>query len=271
MAVADVQVSASSGSQTRWDLVKGVTEWRLWAFMGLQDIRQRYRRSLLGPIWLAFGLGATVLGIGVLYSQILKTPVGNYIPYISISLLVWTFIAQVITESTALFQNAGSVITSVKVPYTSFVLRAIMRNMIVSAHSLIVVVIAFVLFKFPVTFSALVALPGLCLLCANLYWIALLVGLISARYRDIAQIVNYSIAIALFLTPVIWLPSSVRPGSPFIQFNPLAQLLQVVRGPIFDHRIPVYSFAYCAVMLIVGFTVTIFTFSRARRHLVYWI
>ena len=254
-----------------WDFVEGFIKWRLWAFLGLQDIRQRYRRSLLGPLWLTMGLGVTIAGIGLLYSQILHTAPGNYIPYLAISLLLWNFISATLVEGTLLFQGVAHVISAVSVPYTSFVLRSIVRNLIVAAHGIVVVVIAFVWFQYPVSIVALAALPGLILVCGNLYWMVLIIATISLRYRDVAQIISYAVAIALFLTPVIWMTSAVKLGSPFVNVNPFAQLLEVVRAPIFDGHVPVYSFVFDSIMMVGGTTAAIAMFIGTRRHLVYWI
>ena len=260
-----------SRSMEIWDIVSGFTNWRLWAFLGLQDIRQRYRRSSFGPLWLALGLGVTILGIGILYSEILKTSSGNYIPYIAISLLCWTFVSSVIIEATTGFTGQQHVISSVQVPYTSFILRNIVRNLIVAAHSIVVVVVAFVWFRYPITWVAIASVPGLFLVFINLYWIALLVGLVSTRYRDVAQIINYLMGIALFLTPVIWLPTTLRPGSPYLALNPLAQMLKVIRDPIFYHSIPIQSYFYLVAMFFLGMSLTLLIFFRSRKYLVYWL
>lgn len=271
MTTSSVEADTSTASIVTWDLVRGILDWRLWAFLGLQDIRQRYRRSALGPLWLALGLGATILGIGILYTQILKTTSGSYIPFLAIGLLVWNYMASTVAESTVLFQGVGHVISSVRVPYTSFVLRAIVRNLIVAAHSAIVVVIAFAWMRFPVDTTAILALPGLLLVSLNLYWIGLLIGIISARFRDMAQIFNYAVAIGFFLTPVIWAPTAIRPGSPYLYLNPFAQMLELVRGPIYDHRIPIYAFTYCSALFLVGISVTMLVFVKSRRFVVHWI
>ncbi|MGA9658702.1 MAG: hypothetical protein WBQ60_06355, partial [Asticcacaulis sp.] len=67
------------------DAIAGLKDWRLWLFLGYQDIRQRYARSVLGPFWLVMGLGITIIGIGFLYSQIMKSDPGTYLPFIAIS------------------------------------------------------------------------------------------------------------------------------------------------------------------------------------------
>ena len=263
--------SLSAEKAGAWDLVTGLVSWRLWAFLGLQDIRQRYRRSAFGPLWLALGLGVTIIGIGLLYSQILKVSAGNFIPFLAISLLVWNLITSVINEATGLFQSGAGLMTSMRMPYSTFSLRCIVRNLIVMAHCAAPAAIAFVYYKYPVTLTALAALPGFLLLIANLYWIALVVGLLCLRYRDVGQIVTYTMQLAVFLTPIIWQPTQIKSGSGLLAFNPLYHLVQLVRGPIFDHVVPFASWEFCAIMLVVGGGATLVSFVRARRHMVYWI
>lgn len=260
-----------AASPAVWDVVAGLREWRLWLYMGLQDIRQRYRRSVIGPLWLVMGLGVTVFGIGLLYSEIFRSDPRVFVPFIAISLWVWALISGALSEGTAVFQSQGHIIGSAKVPYTSFVLRLIVRNMIAFGHGTIVVAIAFAWYRYPIGWQALAAIPGLLLILANLYWMVLLAGLVSARFRDAGQIIIYAVAIALFLTPIIWMPNAVRAGSPFIHINPLNHLISVVRGPLFEHTIPWTSFGVVTAMAIVGTAVALAVFARARRYLVYWI
>jgi len=264
--------SASTHSQiAAWDFIQGFSNWRLWAFLGLHDIKQRYRRSSLGPLWLAMGLGATILGIGILYSQILKVDSKNFIPFLAISLLVWNFLASTITESTTTFLTGSNVITSTQIPYTSFVLRCLVRNLIVAAHCSIPVLLVFLYFKIPLHLVSLAAIPGLVLMIANMYWVSLIISVVCLRFRDIGQIVIYSTQLALFVTPIIWMPNQIRVGSPFIRFNPIYHLISLVRGPVFFGVFPVESWIVSIAMLMVGFVVSVVTLVRFRRSLVFWV
>ena len=254
-----------------WDFVTGLLSWRLWAFLGLQDIRQRYRRSSFGPLWLAAGLGVTILGIGVLYSQILKTPANTYIPFLAISLLIWNTFSMIVNESTTLFQSGAGMITTMKVPYTTFVLRCITRNLIVAAHCAVPVVIAFVFYHYPLKPVALCALPGVVMLLANTYWMSLLVAIVCLRFRDVAQIVVYAIQIMLFISPILWLPTQVSPTNPAVLFNPFFHLLAVVREPIYQGVVPIRSWKFDTLMLVLGSGVTAAAFLMNRRKLVYWL
>ena len=254
-----------------WDFVTGLLSWRLWAFLGLQDIRQRYRRSSFGPLWLAAGLGVTILGIGVLYSQILKVPANTYIPFLAISLLIWNTVSTVLIESTSLFQGGAGMITTMKIPYTTFVLRCITRNLIVAAHCAVPVVIAYVFYHYSLHLTAVWALPGLLMLLANLYWMSLLIAIVCLRFRDVAQIIIYTVQIMLFISPILWIPTQVSPTSPAILYNPFYHLLAVVRVPIYQGLVPGRSWSFDVVLLVAGAAVTATTFILNRRKLVYWL
>src|SRR5262245_59820692 len=41
------------------DLRGGFTRWRIWGMLAINDVRQRYRRSLLGQFWLTLSMGVT--------------------------------------------------------------------------------------------------------------------------------------------------------------------------------------------------------------------
>ena len=60
-------MTAASASKPRaWrtafgDLTDGWAQRQLWAHLGWQDIRQRYRRSVLGPIWISITMAVTAI------------------------------------------------------------------------------------------------------------------------------------------------------------------------------------------------------------------
>ena len=72
-----LDMTAGSSTTTRaWkaaftDLSGGWQQRQLWAHLGWQDIRQRYRRSLLGPIWISITMAVTAIALGILLLMLL--------------------------------------------------------------------------------------------------------------------------------------------------------------------------------------------------------
>ena len=50
------------------DLGCGVRRWPLWGRLGWTDILQRYRRSVLGPVWITLSMAVMVSSLGLLYA-----------------------------------------------------------------------------------------------------------------------------------------------------------------------------------------------------------
>ena len=70
------------------DVSAGLAVWRLWGKMGWNDILQRYRRSLLGPFWLTASMAIMVVSLGVLYAELFKTSIHDFLPFLCVGLLV---------------------------------------------------------------------------------------------------------------------------------------------------------------------------------------
>ena len=60
----------------------------------------------------------------------------------------------------------------------------------------------------------------------------MLVGLLSARFRDLPQIVAAVMQIAFYITPIIYRPNALNRFSFIVKLNPLAHLIELVRAPL---------------------------------------
>ncbi len=65
--------------------------WRLIWTLSVFDIQQRYRGSLLGPFWLTLSTGVMIGALGVLYAGLFHINIHSYLPYLSLSLVLWNF------------------------------------------------------------------------------------------------------------------------------------------------------------------------------------
>ena len=89
------------------DLVETVRLWPLVWTLSLFDIKLRYRGSLLGPFWLTLSTAIMVGSIGFLYSRLFHQNVGSYLPFLTISLVLWNFISTITAESSVCFTSVG--------------------------------------------------------------------------------------------------------------------------------------------------------------------
>src|SRR5687767_1879949 len=85
------------------DILDGLAAWRLWSMLGWLDIRQRYRRSMLGAFWLTISMGVMVVALGTLYSSLFKMEIVEFLPFLAAGLIVWAFLSTTIGDGTTVF------------------------------------------------------------------------------------------------------------------------------------------------------------------------
>ena len=188
------------------DLAQGARARYLWGRLGWQDIRRLYRRSVLGPFWLTISMGLLVAALGTLYGALWKVELSDYVPFLALGFVVWTLISGVITDGCNAFINAEGIIKHVGLPFSVHVYRLLWRNLLVLCHNAVVFVIVAAIFGTWPSWAGLLAVPGLALLLLNGIWAGLLLGVISARFRDVPPIVASIVRILFFVTPIIWMP-----------------------------------------------------------------
>ena len=80
------------------DLIDGFHKRELWLHLGWRDIKQKYRRSVLGPFWITIATGTTAVAMGLLYSKLFKLELSEHLPYVTLGLIIWNMINASILE-----------------------------------------------------------------------------------------------------------------------------------------------------------------------------
>jgi ABC-type polysaccharide/polyol phosphate export permease len=253
------------------DIADGLRHWRLWILLGWQDIRQRYRRSVLGPFWLTLSMGILVGTLGVLYGVLFGLAIDDYLPFLALGFLAWWLISGVVTDGCMAFIDSEHLIKQVKLPFSMFVYRVVWRNLTIFAHYFVVYLVVAVAFGIWPGAAGLLLLPGLVLIAANAIWIGLLLGMVCARFRDVPQIVTSLLQVAFFLTPIIWMPQLLGDRIAFVHANPFFHFVELVRAPLLG-QVPVpLTWAVTVSVTAVGWLVTLLVFRRFRNRIPYWL
>src|ERR1700686_2821463 len=116
MLISPAAKLAQSGAQPTYpvgdtisaEVLGGFRAWRVWTILGWDDIRQRYRRSVIGPFWITLSMGIFILVLGVIYSRLFHTDLQTYLPYLTVGFVVWGFISASANDSCIAFIDARS-------------------------------------------------------------------------------------------------------------------------------------------------------------------
>ena len=274
-AVSGTPPAPSQTTLAAADIIDGARASYLWGMLGWQDIRRRYRRSVLGPFWLTISMGVLVAALGTLYGALFSVELTVYVPHLALGFIVWTLISGLLTDGCTTFIAAESIIKQTNVPLSVHVYRMVWRHALILLHNAAIVVVVAALFAIWPGWTGLLAVPGLVLLCLNGLWVGLLLGVVSARFRDVPPIVASVVRILFFVTPIIWMPE-LMPGRALmlavvLDFNPFFHFVEVVRAPLLGRAPELASWLAVAGITLGGWAMTFALFRRYRRRIAYWI
>ncbi len=255
------------------DIVAAIRRYPLIGMLGWQDIQQRYRRSALGPFWLTLSMGIMIATIGVVFSRIFHSPMKEFLPYLSIGMIFWGFFSVTISEGCMGFINSEGIIKQLPIPLFVHIMRTVWRNTLIFMHNIVIVPVVYLIVGKSVSWVALLSIPGFVLAAVNLIWMALFLGTLCARYRDLPQMIASLLQVLFYLTPVMWIPGSLsqRAGFWLVQLNPVYHLLQIVRAPLLGQMPSAVNWGVTAIMAMAGWAITLWFYGRYQRRIPYWL
>jgi lipopolysaccharide transport system permease protein len=253
------------------DISTGFARWRLAAALARLDIRNRYRGSVLGPFWLSLSTTIMVVALGLLYSTLFTLPLGEYLPYLAVGLIVWGLVSQTVTDACESLISAEGIIRQLPLPYTVHALRCVFRNAAVAAHSLPLIVVVFAVFGHLPGPEALLSFVGLALVGANAFALAIVLGMVCARFRDIPPIVGSVLQLAFFMSPVLWKPELLGDRRVWLPLNPFYTLMETVRGPLVEGGAPAVVWASAIGFTLVSCALAFAFFVRFRSRIAFWV
>lgn len=273
-------MAAPSRSWTRAvdDLVSGWRQRQLWGHLGWQDIRQRYRRSVLGPLWITISMAVTAVALGLLYSQLFGQPIKTFLPYVTVGFIVWGFIQGCVNEGTEVFIANEGLIKHLPSPISVHIYRLVWRQALFFVHNLAVYFVMLAVFRIPVNWSILLAIPAFALLVLNGAWVALVVGIISTRFRDIPPVTQSIVQLMFFMTPIVWIyddllskGGNITARARLVEFNPFLHFIEIIRRPMLGQSFEARYWIVVAVITVVGWTLALVFLRNYRARVSYWV
>jgi len=253
------------------DLIGGLKLWQLWSALGWHDIRQRYRRSVVGPFWLTLSMGIMVAGLAYLYGGLFGQGTESYLPYVATGMIVFSLITSIASEGSSVFIASSSLLLQLRAPLSIYIYQMIWRNLIIFAHNISIYVVIVIFAKVPIGWNILLSLVGLFMIVLIGVWIGVTLGGLSARFRDVPPIVTSVMQVAFFLTPIFWSPDSLPSRALFVHLNPFYYLIEVVRMPLLGTTPPLSIWLVVIGMNCVGALVSVTFYARYRARIAYWV
>jgi lipopolysaccharide transport system permease protein len=186
----------------------------LFWLMVRRDLVARYQQTIMGPLWFVLQPVLTALIFAVIFGRVAHVPIEGHSPFLFYlaGLAAWGYFAQNLNASATSFTANAHLFGKVYFPRLIVPLSAVISNL---AAWVIQIVTFFVFLAWDIGFAGgdasgfvvarLLFLPFLALYIALLsLGICLWLSSLTAKYRDLAQVVSFLIQIWLYATPVIY-------------------------------------------------------------------
>ena len=237
------------------DIGRSFRQFPLAWFLAWEDIRQRYVRTLLGPLWIVLSTGIWFGAMGFVMANLFRQNLHDYMPFMVSGLLMWVLISTSLSESTTILLTASGLITSFSIPIFIHYLRFILRNYIIFFHNLLILLIVLLLFPPKITEATWLVIPGL------------LLNMLILTSLAVAS----ALQILPFITPIFWDKAMLEKHKWIADINPFYHMIDIVRAPVLGEYPSGNSWVTASVMGVILFFLACGLFVRYRQRIFFWL
>jgi ABC-type polysaccharide/polyol phosphate export permease len=255
----------------RNEMVALVAHFNMWFLLGWFDIRHRYRRSIIGPFWITISTGVMVVGIGLMFSVIFKSPIQEFLPYFAIGQIVWLFISTQINDACSTFVQYQAIINQISIPLSVHVMRKLWNNLILFCHNIIIVVVLMLMYC-GISWQSMYVVPALIMILLLLFMVSIVLAIVCTRFRDIIQIVAVLLQLIYFFTPIFWMKNALPSGYSWItDYNPFNHIIELIRAPILGKTPNMDLWGFMAAYIVIAMLLATYALKRYRHRVAYWL
>ncbi|OGJ37771.1 MAG: phosphate ABC transporter permease [Candidatus Pacebacteria bacterium RIFOXYA1_FULL_38_18] len=215
-------------------------DWReIWEYRELflvfawRDIKVRYKQTILGAGWALLQPLFSMFIFTIFFGNFAKIP-SDALPYplfVLIGLIFWGFFSGTLSAASGSLIANESIVKKAYFPREILPLSTIGTNLIDFSISFIMLLLVAVYFQVIPNILALLIIPlGIIIGALGAGGLGLLLSAFNIKYRDVRHALPFFIQMMIFLSPVIYPSSIMRPSFRYlIALNPMAGVIEAVR------------------------------------------
>ncbi len=202
---------------------------QLFKMLLKRDITNRTAGTVLGDIWLVLQPALQIIGFWFLLDIVLRVKLPNqveFVNYFLIGMLLWLFIAEVLTRSLGILREFSglyqrSIFPLALLPWLSVGLSIIL-------YAIVLFIVTFLLHGGIAASLAMVILISVAIWLIPLCYLLAIIGLFL---KDLAQFFPFLITLTMYLTPVMYLPQQLPINLQWLLIlNPVADWLVLLHA-----------------------------------------
>ena len=236
---------------------------RAWWYTASSRSRARFARTTLGSFWLGFSNLLSIGTLGIVYGTVFSVAdFKSYFIYLGFGLVIWNTISCSISNAPNLFAHNSSNIKNMNVKPIFYTLEEWSFQLQTFIQSFVLVFFVFLFFQSDLIINLLLYswLPLLNLVIF-IYWLPILVCLISVRFTDIGQLVPIALQLIFLTSPILYRKESLGSLEWIANLNFIYQILDSLRVSIINGTIN-----YQSSMFVLLFNLAFLLFTLRLLH-----
>ena len=247
-----------------------------WFSLVTNDIRSRYRRSILGVGWsLLRPMGMTAV-FCVVFGALFHREIRTYAPYVLVGMTTWQFITESLMLGCHSFTSGAAYIRQQNVPHAIFPLRTVLGA---AFHFLVAMILGLgitAMFQGIPSVAHLLFLPISLAILIVLGWsLAIISGVAQTYFPDTSHLLEIGMQMLFYLTPVMYYTDDFKDRGRFsavLAWNPVQSVLDLFRKPLLDGELPsLFSIGMSLAFVGIAAGIACFLLRRLERTLVFWL
>src|SRR5947199_94913 len=105
-----------------------------WLTLAKHDLRDRYRRSILGIAWSLIKPAGMTAILTLVFTRVFQVPVAEYAPFLFLGIITWQFLNESVVQGCQSFRLGSTYLRVRPVPIAIFPLRVVLSA---GVHALI--------------------------------------------------------------------------------------------------------------------------------------
>jgi lipopolysaccharide transport system permease protein len=234
-----------------------------------REVRGRYSQSLFGVGW-AIAQPIAAMAVFTVFSRLAKLPSDGapYPLFAYAGLMLWFFFSNSVSSGTSSLVTYRDIVTKTYFPREIVPLAQVCSRLIDFVAAAVLFGGLMVYYRIGVGAWALLAPAFFGLLVLFTVGVTLFTSALNVFYRDVNPVIQITLQLWLYVTPVAYPMSAVPPRlRPIYVLNPLTAIVEGVRSTLLfsrrpDWRLSAVSAAISLVLLAAAFV----TFKRMDKY-----
>lgn len=269
-----------------WDLViKGHTSLfdvrlkEVWHYRDLlflfvkRDFVTVYKQTILGPLWFFIQPLLTTITFTIVFGTVaqLSTDGAPKVIFYMAGITLWNYFSNCLSSVAGVFNANASIFGKVYFPRLIMPLTVVISNLMkfgVQFLLFICFVVYFVLQGQITPNFYIVLMPIIILLMALISMgIGLILTAMTAKYKDLTQLIAFGVQLFMYVTPVIYPSSSIPEAYKWmVNLNPLVSLFDYMRYAFLGiGEFSLLSLVYPGLFSLVILALGILVFNKAQK------